>query len=56
VQGPRRISQQELHSAFAEGFAIESIEPIQFDVRTDIKDLDFSPGGPKAWRAVIARS
>jgi SAM-dependent methyltransferase len=54
-QGPRRISQQELHAAFADGFAIESIEPTQFSVRTDIKDLNFSPGGPKAWLAVIAR-
>lgn len=53
--GPRRVTQQELHAAFAEGFAIESIEPTHFDVRTDIKDLNFSPGGPKAWLAVIAR-
>jgi SAM-dependent methyltransferase len=56
VQGPRRISQQELHTAFADGFAIESIEPIRFHVRADIKDLNFSPGGPKAWLAVIART
>lgn len=55
AQGPRRISQQELHAAFANDFAIESIEPIRFETRSDMKELTFSPGGPKAWLAVIAR-
>jgi len=53
--GPRRISQRELHAAFAEGFAVESIEPTRFNVRADMPELAFSPGGPKAWLAVIAR-
>jgi hypothetical protein len=55
VQGPRRVSQQELHAAFAENFAIESIEPIRFEARTDIEGIAFSPGGPQAWLAVIVR-
>jgi hypothetical protein len=55
TQGPRRISKQELHDAFAEGWAIESIEPTKLEIRPDLKDFTFSPGGPKAWFAVIRR-
>ena len=29
TQGPRRVSKKELHDAFAEGWSIESIEPIE---------------------------
>lgn len=53
-QGPRRISRQELETAFEKGWTIESIEPQRFEVRPDLKDFHFSPGGPKAW-FVIAR-
>ena len=49
TQGPRRVSKKELHAAFAEGWSIESIEPIQVEVRPDLKDITFSEGGPKAW-------
>jgi cyclopropane fatty-acyl-phospholipid synthase-like methyltransferase len=49
TQGPRRVTQRELREAFADGWAIESIQPARFEARTDIKDLVFSPGGPKAW-------
>src|SRR5438477_4983292 len=55
TQGPRRVSKQELHDAFAQGWAIESIEPARYEVRPDLKDLAFSEGGPKAWFAVIRR-
>jgi ubiquinone/menaquinone biosynthesis C-methylase UbiE len=55
TQGPRRVSQNELHGAFAEGWAIESIRPERFEVVPNLKDITFSEGGPKAWFAVIRR-
>jgi cyclopropane fatty-acyl-phospholipid synthase-like methyltransferase len=56
TQGPRRVSQKELHVAFAEGWSIESIEPSRFEVRPDLKDFTFSEGGPKAWVVVARRT
>jgi SAM-dependent methyltransferase len=56
TQGPRRISQKELHEAFVDGWSIESIEPSRFEVRPDLKDLTFSEGGPRAWFVVVRRS
>jgi cyclopropane fatty-acyl-phospholipid synthase-like methyltransferase len=55
TQGPRRVPKAELHDAFAQGWIIESIEPSRFEVRPDLKELTFSPGGPKAWFAVMRR-
>ena len=55
TQGPRRVSKQELHDAFAQGWAVESVEPARYEVRPDLKDVTFSEGGPKAWFAVIRR-
>jgi len=55
TQGPRRVTKKELHNAFSEGWAIESIEPSRYEVRPDLKDLTFSEGGPRAWFAVIRR-
>jgi cyclopropane fatty-acyl-phospholipid synthase-like methyltransferase len=52
TRGPRRVSKQELHAAFAQGWAIESVEPSRDEVRPDLKDLTFSEGGPRAWFAV----
>jgi len=49
TQGPRRVSRQELHAAFAAGWAIESIRPVQVEVHPNLKDMTFSEGGPKAW-------
>jgi cyclopropane fatty-acyl-phospholipid synthase-like methyltransferase len=54
-QGPRRISKQELHDAFAAGWTIESIEPIRVEVHPNVKDFSFSEGGPKAYFAVVRR-
>ena len=34
---------------------IESIEPVQVEVRPDLKDMTFSEGGPKAWFVVVRR-
>jgi SAM-dependent methyltransferase len=55
TQGPRRVSKQELHDAFAQGWVIESIEPARYEVRPDLKDLQFSEGGPRAWFVVVRR-
>jgi cyclopropane fatty-acyl-phospholipid synthase-like methyltransferase len=55
-QGPRRVSKKELHEAFAKGWNIESIEAARFEVRPDLKDLQFSEGGPKAWFVVVMRA
>jgi cyclopropane fatty-acyl-phospholipid synthase-like methyltransferase len=55
TQGPRRVSKKELHDAFAQGWAVESVDPSRYEVRPDLKDLTFSEGGPRAWFAVIRR-
>jgi len=55
TQGPRRVSKTELHAAFAEGRVIESVEPARYEVRPDLKDLQFSEGGPRAWFVVVRR-
>jgi SAM-dependent methyltransferase len=55
TQGPRRVSKKELHDAFAVGWVIESIEPSRYEVRPDLKDLQFSEGGPKAWFVAARR-
>jgi len=54
-QGPRRISERELRTAFAEGWEIESIEPVRIEIRADLEGFSFSPGGPKAWFASMTR-
>jgi cyclopropane fatty-acyl-phospholipid synthase-like methyltransferase len=54
TQGPRRISQRELRAAFSAGWLVESIEPAVFETAPH-PDISFSPGGPKAWFAVIRR-
>jgi hypothetical protein len=56
AQGPRRVSRKEIEIAFAEGWAVESIEPSRFEVRPELKDFTFSEGGPKAWFAVAKRA
>jgi SAM-dependent methyltransferase len=55
TQGPRRVSRREIEEAFADGWTIETIEPIRFEVRSDLENLRFSAGGPKAWFSVIRR-
>lgn len=56
TQGPRRVSRKELRDAFTEGWVVESIEPSQYEVRPDPKDISFSAGGPKAWFVVVRRT
>jgi SAM-dependent methyltransferase len=55
TDGPRRIPRQEIEAAFAKGWQIESIEPSQFEI-VPIPNMNFSPGGPHAWFAVIKRT
>lgn len=54
-EGPRRITQQNLRDAFSDGWLVESIHEARFDVRPDLPDLGFTPGGPYAWFCVIRR-
>lgn len=53
--GPRRISQQDIHRAFADSWQVESIEEARFETRPDLEGIQFSPGGPYAWFCVIRR-
>jgi SAM-dependent methyltransferase len=53
--GPRRITRQELYDAFADGWEVESVQPVQVEVNPEFKEATFSPGGPKAWFAIIRR-
>jgi cyclopropane fatty-acyl-phospholipid synthase-like methyltransferase len=55
TQGPRRVSKQELHDAFADGWEVESIQPARVEVNPELTEVTFSEGGPKAWFAVIRR-
>lgn len=55
THGPRRVTREELRSAFTKGWVIESIEPVRFEVIANLKDFTFSEGGPKAWFAVMRR-
>jgi cyclopropane fatty-acyl-phospholipid synthase-like methyltransferase len=56
TQGPRRISQAELRSSFADGWEIESIEPAEFDVRPEAKAGLFEGINPKAWFMIARRT
>jgi SAM-dependent methyltransferase len=53
--GPRRISESELRQAFGNGWTVESITPTVFAINPSFKGAEFSPGGPKAWFAVVRR-
>jgi SAM-dependent methyltransferase len=55
TEGPRRVSRQELAEAFADGWVVESIEPVRFEVNPEFTGITFSEGGPQAWFAVIRR-
>ncbi len=56
TQGPRRIAELDLRNAFAEPtWRIDSIEPVRFQVRSDLRKWTFSDGGPHAWFVVVQR-
>jgi cyclopropane fatty-acyl-phospholipid synthase-like methyltransferase len=54
-QGPRRISKKELQDAFAAGWRIESIQPVQIEVAPGFEEFKFSPRGPKAWFVIVQK-
>jgi cyclopropane fatty-acyl-phospholipid synthase-like methyltransferase len=56
THGPRRVSAKEIRDTFAEDWSIESIEPVRFEVRPDLKDFTFSKGGPKSWFVVVRKA
>ncbi len=53
-RGPRRIRQDEIRAAFADGWTVESIRPSQFEPNPQSEET-FAEGGPRAWLAVIRR-
>lgn len=53
--GPRRVRVEELRAAFANGWHIESIEPVSFEVRAEQKPL-FADENPKAWFLIARRA
>jgi len=53
--GPRRMSKNEIHAAFAEDWEVESIRQTRFEIRPDLTDIKFSDGGPFTWFCVIRR-
>jgi SAM-dependent methyltransferase len=55
TEGPRRVSRRELADAFADGWEVESVQPIQFEINPDFTEVQFSAGGPKGWFAVVRR-
>jgi cyclopropane fatty-acyl-phospholipid synthase-like methyltransferase len=54
-QGPRRVTRREIDAAFANGWTVESVTPARFATRDDFTEITFSPGGPKAWFAIVRR-
>ncbi len=53
--GPRRVSRQELESAFADSWQIESIDDVQMQTAPHVPEGVFSAGGPRAYRLVARR-
>ena len=49
IWGPRRVTQEEIRSSFADGWQVDSIEVARFDINID-------PNGALAWRATITRA
>jgi SAM-dependent methyltransferase len=50
TEGPRRVTQAEVHAAFANGWEVDRIEPAMFEVRPD-----WAPIPARAWLARIVR-
>jgi SAM-dependent methyltransferase len=52
--GPRRIPKQLIYDQFKDGWEVESIEAARIEMLPELAH-GFTPGGPKAWFAVIKR-
>jgi hypothetical protein len=49
------VSRQELYDAFAEGWEVEAVQSVRFEINPEFTGIQFSEGGPRAWFAVIRR-
>jgi SAM-dependent methyltransferase len=56
TEGPRRVSRQELYDAFADGWEVESVEPVRCELHPEFTEVQFSEGGPKMWFADFRRA
>jgi SAM-dependent methyltransferase len=54
-EGPRRVTRQEIHDAFRDGWEVCAIRESRFKTASSPGAPQFSPGGPKAWLASIVR-
>jgi len=55
-EGPRRVTQDEIRSAFGAGWTVREIRASSFETLCYPGAPTFSPGGPQAWLASIART
>jgi len=55
TEGPRRVSQSELHHAFADGWEIESLEPVRLEIRPEYRQGAFSGEDPRGWFLIARR-
>ena len=47
--GPRRITEEEIHAGFADGWTVDSLEPAVIEITID-------PAGAQAWQVMATRS
>jgi hypothetical protein len=52
-----RVSKQELYDAFTDGWKIESVEPVQYELNPEFKfsNVAFSDSKAKGWFVVARR-
>ena len=56
AEGPRRVSESELRQAFADGWEIESLEPVRLEIRPEYKQQgSFSGEDPRGWFLIARR-
>ena len=55
TEGPRRVSQSELHHTFADGWEIESLEPVRLEIRPEYRQGAFSGEDPRGWFLIARR-
>jgi len=52
-----RVSKHELYDAFADGWEVESVQPVRYELNPEFKfpNVTFSEGEAQAWFAVVRR-
>ncbi len=55
-EGPRRVTQEEIRTAFAKGWQVREIRASAFKTASYPGAPQFSSGGPQAWLASIVRT